>query len=71
MHHGMARRLFDSFVTAVGGTVEKVPGTGEVLYRHPVMETPARANARKKDTTRNDIVWGRQLKRRLEQDGKA
>ena len=71
LHHGMARRVFNSFVTAVGGTVEKVPGTGEVLYRHPVMEMPARANGRKKDTTRDDIVWGTRLKRRLEQDCRA
>ena len=69
LHRGMARREFGSFVTAVGGTLEKVPGTGEVLYRHPLMEVPARANGRKKDTTRHDIVWGRQLKRRLEQEG--
>jgi hypothetical protein len=67
----MARRVFESFVTAVGGSVEKVRGTGEVLYRHPLMEVPARANGRKKDTTRHAIVWGRQLERRLELEGQG
>ncbi len=66
LYCGMARREFERFVAAVGGTVERVRRTGEVIYRHPLMEKPARANCRKKDTTRHDITWGRELQRRLD-----
>jgi hypothetical protein len=65
LHGGMARREFEQFVWAVGGTVESPRRTGEILYRHRLMQQPARANARKKDATRHDLTWGRELQRRL------
>lgn len=48
---GMARRELDRLLIALGGTVEIRNRTGEVAYRHPLVQGQATANSRLKDAT--------------------
>ena len=41
----------------LGGTVEIVNGTGELLYRHPLTKLRMRVNGRRKDATRRAECW--------------
>jgi DNA-directed RNA polymerase subunit RPC12/RpoP len=48
---------------AVGGTVEKVHGTGEVVFLHPALPRRIRVNERKKSATREVITAVRRLEK--------
>jgi hypothetical protein len=40
----------------LGGTVEKVHGTGEIVFKHPLLPRRVRVNERRKDAT-GDARW--------------
>lgn len=44
------RRTLDKVWRSVGGNIELLSGTGEVIYTHPAMNRRIRVNNRKKQT---------------------
>ncbi|HNY48656.1 MAG TPA: hypothetical protein PKN64_16995 [Casimicrobium sp.] len=44
------RRTLDKVWRSIGGRIEPLSGTGEVIYTHPAMNRRIRVNNRKKQT---------------------
>lgn len=62
---GMNRRELDRIFEQIGGSIERPRGTGEVLYRHPLMARCARANARRKDASRHLVHFVKEVLQKL------
>jgi hypothetical protein len=48
----MNRLNLDRVLVALGGEVFFARGTGDVIYFHPMLGRPVKANSRRKDATR-------------------
>ncbi len=62
---GINRRELDRILIDLGGAVGFPRRTGDVLYRHPLLAQPARANARRKDASRHLVQFIKEVQRRL------
>ena len=62
---GINRRELDQILVDLGGAVEFPRRTGDVLYRHPLLAQPARANARRKDASRHLVQFIKEVQRRV------
>lgn len=62
---GMNRRDLDRILMQLGGGIEYPRRTGDVLYRHPLVAQPARANARRKDASRHLVRFVKEVLRRI------
>ena len=56
---------------SLGASVEEPRRTGEVRFRHGLMERSVLASGRRKDAPRAVTGWLRELARRIEADGRA
>jgi hypothetical protein len=52
IHHGMALKDAVRSWEALGGSVVKKKGTGELIFRHEAMERSLKFNGRRKDAPR-------------------
>lgn len=62
---GINRRDLDRILLRLGGTIEFPRRTGDVLYRHPLLPHPARANARRKDASRHLVLFVGEVENRI------
>ncbi len=49
---GINRRALDDLFRKLGGSIDTVHKTGEIVYTHPLVPWKARANGRRKDAPR-------------------
>ena len=63
LSQGMNRRDLETIFRGIGGLIEYPRGTGEVRYRHPRLPHVARANARRKDASRELVSYVRDAQR--------
>ena len=56
-HDGMNRRDLDRVLRDLGGSVVPIKRTGEIQYRHPLMQNRPRANGRRKDAPRHLVAF--------------
>lgn len=63
--YGVNRRNLDRLFLSLGGTIEDVRRTGELRYRHPLMDACAKANKRRKDAPSHLVDFVRELIRRF------
>ena len=62
----MDRSELDVIFLGIGGHIEFPRRTGEVIYRHPKLRHVARANGRRKDSTRHLVNYVRAVIRAME-----
>lgn len=65
---GMNRRDLDAVLEELGGTVDTVPRTGEVRYRHPNIPEQPKADGRRKDAPRHLTSFVRRVERLMEEE---
>ncbi|MRD49361.1 hypothetical protein GHT07_18960 [Caenimonas koreensis DSM 17982] len=65
VHHGMNRADFDHIWIELVGEILHARRTGEVVYRHSLLDYSVRVNGRRKDTTRRLTAAGMALERLL------
>lgn len=64
--NGIALAKLKKLLIDLGGSVENVGRTGEVRFRHPLMEKPsARINNRRKDAPRHAVLYVREVAERV------
>lgn len=63
---GMNLKNLEKAARRLGVTIERPRGTGEVRFSHPMMEKSVKQNARRKDATREVIVWMKRLQNTLQ-----
>lgn len=61
----MNRHELERELLRLGASVEPIPGTGEVLYKHPLVAKWVRVNRRRKDATKASEVFLRKLRNAL------
>lgn len=62
---GINLRQFEIEARRLGCSIRVPHMTGELEFRHPVMDKPLRLNRRRKATERRAAVWLRKLRQRL------
>lgn len=66
--YGVNRRELDRRLRQLGGELEILNRTGDVVYRHPALPYRARANCRRKDATRLLVSFVRELEKILSKE---
>lgn len=61
IHHGMNRADLDRLLIRLGGNVEHLRRTGEVVYTHPRILSRPRADGRRKDAPRHLTCFVRKV----------
>lgn len=68
---GMNLRQALRIAKDLGAVCEVAWGTGEYVFRHPLLDDTVRCNLRRKDATRNLVVWLRALQRATKNGGRS
>jgi hypothetical protein len=62
---GINRHKLDEIFRSLGGNIYHVPGTGDIVYMHPLFGRSSRANGRRKDAPRHLVAFVHRIERGL------